>query len=144
MRCTAEELAQKRKFERVYARSNALVMRSDGRMAFTIITIAAGLSAESHARAIANGPPFVENDTGYPTMLAEAGWTITERHDLTRAYAASCARQMQADEVHRAELEPLLAPDELTERLVGWPERLAAIHDGLFCRDLFVVSPSLV
>jgi hypothetical protein len=77
-------------------------------MGFTVISIADGLSEVQHRRATANGPEFVESDLDYPTLMARAGWTVTARVDLTAAYAASCARQVQADEEHRDALTALI------------------------------------
>jgi ubiquinone/menaquinone biosynthesis C-methylase UbiE len=119
------------------------VIRPGGQMAFTVISIAPGLSAEQYRRAIANGPDFVESDLDYPTLTAQTGWLITNHEDLTIAYAASCMRQIDADEEHEHELVALIGPDKFAERLAGWREKLAAIRDGLFHRALFVASPSL-
>ena len=116
------------------------VMRPQGRMAFTVISITPGLSMEQLRRAITNGPDFVESDSDYPTLMAQTGWVITHHEDLTAAYANSCVRQIQADEDHEHELAALIGPDEFAERLAGWRGKLAAIRDGLFRRELFVAS----
>jgi hypothetical protein len=73
--------------------------------------------------------------------MARAGWTVTARVDLTPAYAASCARQVQGDEEHRDALTALIGADECAQRLRKWREKLAAITDGLLRRELFIAQP---
>lgn len=119
------------------------VIRPQGRMAFTVISITPGLSAEQLRRAIANAPEFVESDFDYPTLMAQTGWAITDHEDLTAAYADSCVRQIDADQENEHELAALIGLDEFAERLAGWREKLAAIRDGLFRREMFVASPNL-
>ena len=113
-------------------------------MGFSVISIAPGLSEEQHRRAIANGPEFVDSEVDYPTLMARAGWTVTAQVDLTPAYAASCARQIQADEEHQDALTALVGPDECAERRAEWREKLAAITDGLLRRELFIASPDAI
>ena len=110
-------------------------------MAFTVISVAPDLSAEEHNRAVANGPEFVESATDYRTLLADTGWKITAYEDVTTAYAASCRRQIDADEAHIDELAALLGTDECRERLTGWRSKLAALEDNLLRRELFVAIP---
>lgn len=117
------------------------VIRPHGRMAFTVISITPGLTPEQRGRAISNGPEFIESDTDYPTLLAQTGWTIIDREDVTPAYAASCDGQIRADRDHEDELAALIGPDAFAERLAGWRDKLATIRDGLIRRDLFVASP---
>ena len=57
------------------------VIRPHGRMGFSVISIAPGLSEEQHRRAIANGPEFVDSEVDYPTLMARAGWTVTAQVD---------------------------------------------------------------
>lgn len=118
------------------------VIRRHGRMAFTVISIAPGLSGEQYRRAVANGPDFIESNTDYPTLLAEAGWIINGYEDITMGFAASCRRQLQADEARKAALMALIGADEFAERLAGWRSKLAAIGDGLLRRECFVAAPS--
>jgi ubiquinone/menaquinone biosynthesis C-methylase UbiE len=118
------------------------VVRPQGRMAFTVISISPGLSANQHRRAVKNGPDFIESKIDYATLLAQTGWLIAGHEDLTAAYAASCQRQIRADEEHMHELTDLLGPDDFAERLAGWREKLATINLGLFRRELFVAIPS--
>lgn len=117
------------------------VIRLQGRMAFTVISIAPGLTTEQQARAIVNGPEFIETDTEYEHHLAVTGWELISREDLSPAYAASCERQIRADEMHEPEVAELIGREMFTERLRGWREKLAAIRDGLLRRELFMVRP---
>jgi ubiquinone/menaquinone biosynthesis C-methylase UbiE len=120
------------------------VIRPHGRMGFTVISIASGLTAKQRRRAIANGPELVESESDYPTLMARTSWSITAHRDLTADYAASCARQIQADEEHESDLAALIGDDEYAERLAGWRGKLAAIRDGLLLRELFVASPGAI
>lgn len=118
------------------------VIRRQGRMVFTVISVAPGLSAEQYRRAVANGPEFIETDTDYPTLLAQTGWIITGHEDITVAYAASCRHQLHADEMQKDGLVALIGASEFAERLDGWRSKLPAIYDNLLRRELFVAAPS--
>jgi ubiquinone/menaquinone biosynthesis C-methylase UbiE len=118
------------------------VIRRHGRMVFTVISAAPGLSAEQYSRAVANGPEFIETATDYPSLLAQTGWIIAGHEDITRAYAASCHRQLHADETHKAGLVALIGASEFAERLAGWHSKLAALADNLLRRVLFIAAPS--
>ncbi len=117
------------------------VIRSGGRMVFSVISIAPDLSREDHGRAVGNGPEFIETDTDYPALLGQTGWTVVDRHDITIDFAASCRRQLRADEERRDALETLIGASEFAERLAGWRSKIAAIEEGLLRRELFVASP---
>ena len=54
------------------------ITRCDGRMVFTVISIASGLSPSDYERAVNAGPPFKAIDAEYPRMLEEAGWRLTD------------------------------------------------------------------
>ncbi len=117
------------------------VIRRHGRMVFTVISVAPGLSAEQYRRAVANGPEFIETVADYPTLLAETGWIKTGHEDITMAYSASCRRQLHADEAQKDGLVALIGASEFAERLAGWRSKLAAIDDNLLRRELFVAAP---
>lgn len=112
-----------------------------GRMLFTVISVAPGLKGEAYRRAVANGPEFIETENDYPRLLAETGWRITDRQDITEAYATTCRRQFQTDEDHRDGLEGLLGIEAYAERLAGWRAKMSALKDDLLRRELFVAVP---
>ncbi|MDX1402536.1 MAG: methyltransferase domain-containing protein [Kiloniellales bacterium] len=116
------------------------VIRSQGRMAFTVISIMPGLSQEQYRKAAANGPEFVESEADYPTLLKETGWRIIDRQDITAAYASACERQIEADEDYADELSGFLGAREYKDRLAGWHDKLFAIENGLLQRELFVAA----
>jgi cyclopropane fatty-acyl-phospholipid synthase-like methyltransferase len=117
------------------------VIRETGRMAFTVIWIAPGLSRADHRRALDGAPEFAEVEVDYPTLLAQTGWTVIGSTDITEAYGSSVRRQLRADRELKDDLEPLLGVAEFAERQAGWRCELSAIEDGLLRRDLFVATP---
>jgi SAM-dependent methyltransferase len=119
------------------------VIRKGGRMVFSVISVAPGLSHDDYARAVANGPEFIEWDTDYPTLLAETGWTGLDREDITMDFATSCHRLLRADAERQDTLAALIGAAEFAERQAGWRSKLAAIEEGLLRRELFVVAPDL-
>lgn len=116
-------------------------IRADGCMAFTVISVAPGLSVEQHYRAVENGPEFIESDDDYSSMLDQTGWKIISCDDITAAYAASCKRQLEVDETQEHELAPLIGKDEYSQRVSGWRAKLSAIGDELLRRELFLAVP---
>lgn len=118
------------------------IVRSEGVMAFTVISIASGLSASERARALANGPDFIEIEQGYELLVHHSGWTVDERINLTEEYRSSCERQLEADRARQDALAELLGTREAKERTEGWLNKRDAICDGLFTREMFVCRPS--
>ncbi len=118
------------------------VVRRDGRMAFTVISIASGLAAADHARAVESGPPFVQTPLAYPTMLRRTGWALLDRIDLTAEYEATHHRLLEEEEARADQLTELLGAAALAERLAGRRATIGVIAAGLLCRELFVATPA--
>ncbi|NKB50629.1 MAG: methyltransferase domain-containing protein [Rhizobiaceae bacterium] len=117
------------------------IIRPDGIMAFTVISIAPGLSRTDHARALENAPEFAEMDGDYLALLKATHWEVSDQVDLTGEYQRSCERQIEADEVRKNELVELFGETETEERIASWHSKRASIRDGLFVRELFVCKP---
>ena len=113
------------------------VIRSDGRMVFTVISIAPGLSPADHARAVESGPRFVAAPAEYPALLRQAGWDVADRIDLTAEYAETARRLLREEEARAEPLRELLGVAAYAERLAGHRASLRATEDGLLRRDLF-------
>jgi ubiquinone/menaquinone biosynthesis C-methylase UbiE len=119
------------------------VIRDGGRMAFSVISVAPGLSHDDYRRAVDNGPEFIESETDYPTMLGQTGWIVVDCQDITSDYAASIRRQLGADEEQEDALKALIGPVEFAERQAEWRSKLAAVDEGLLRRELFVATPDV-
>jgi SAM-dependent methyltransferase len=89
------------------------VIRDAGRMVFSVISVAPGLSPVDTERAVENGPEFIESDCDYPTLLARTGWAVVDCQDMTADYANSCRRQLRADVQSAEALQALLGTAEL-------------------------------
>ncbi len=116
------------------------VIRPGGRLAFSVIYIAEGLSTADHAAAAETAPEFTGTDASYPTLLAETGWAIRQHHDLTAEFIAGCIRKLNAEEEGRADLEPLISAD-FDERQAWMRRRIAVLERGHLRRELFIVEP---
>jgi phosphoethanolamine N-methyltransferase len=117
------------------------VIARDGRMVFTVISVAPGLSRDDHTRAVENGPEFIESEADYETLLGETGWTLVERRNITGDYITSCRRQLRAEEEWKEPLAALIGASELAERQAGWRSKLMALDAELLRRELFVAAP---
>ena len=118
------------------------VIRHGGRMAFSVIYIAEGLSSRDHAEAADTAPEFTETDASYPELIAATGWAIRARHDLTDAFAANCREKLRAEQALRADLEPLSSPAEFDAAHARMQRRIAALERCHLRRELFVVDPA--
>ncbi len=118
------------------------VVRPGGRMAFSVIHIPPGLSAENHARALETAPEFTESDADYPTLLSATGWATRQRHDLTAAFRTNCIRKLHAEEGLRGELEPLTGAADFDARQARMRRRIAVLGRRHLRRELFIVEPA--
>jgi len=117
------------------------VIQPEGRMIFTVIATAPGLTGEAYRRAVANGPEFIETECDYPSLLDQTGWRLLERRDITADYTASCRRQLSADRRQEYRLIQLIGAAAYAERTSGWRSKLAALDDSLLQRCLYVARP---
>ncbi len=117
------------------------VIRDGGRMVFTVIWIAPGLSPADYRRALDCAPEFGEVEAEYPALLRQTGWEVAQSFDVTGGYAAAVRDFMRADAALADELTALLGAAEFAERQAGWRSELEGLEDGLLRRDLFVATP---
>jgi 27-O-demethylrifamycin SV methyltransferase len=117
------------------------VIRPDGRMVFSVIFVAPGLSATDYKRAIEASPPFVETDTEYPALLAETGWNILEERDVTAEFASVIQRQLKVDSEQRDGMEPVMGTEDYTGRLDSYGIKYKAVSERIVRRSLFITRP---
>lgn len=117
-------------------------VRADGKMVFSVILITPDLAGADYERAAASGPPFIETDSPYPEMLGQAGWDITDHHDLTAEYLTSVGRMLDKLEIHAAEIASLFGDDDASQERARRRAAVAALERGLLRRELFRVVPS--
>ncbi len=116
------------------------VIRADGLMAFTVIALPDNLTPAEIERGRDVGPPFVESELDYPTMLARTGWQITSQTDMTQALYETRMIRLREDEAHIKQLIELQGERETKERLAKDRATIRAMDDGLRRRDLYVVA----
>jgi sarcosine/dimethylglycine N-methyltransferase len=116
------------------------VLCKGGRMAFTVISMAANLSSVELEDTLEVAPEFVETETDYLTLLEQTGWSVIEVQDLSDDYAASCRRQVKAMRDNRDEVIAITGQSDFETRLARYVSKDSALNDGRLRRELFVVS----
>ena len=117
------------------------VIHRDGKMVFSVISIASGLTCADYARAVDCGPPFVEAECEYPELLEQTGWKVIDRIDVSDAYEDTGRRHNREVEARANKMTELLGEAEFTELLAKRKRNVEAVADRIVQRDLFVASP---
>jgi cyclopropane fatty-acyl-phospholipid synthase-like methyltransferase len=117
------------------------VIRDDGKMAFTVISVSPGLSCAHHARAVDCGPPFVEAECDYTQLLESTGWNVIDRIDVTTAYGRTGALYIREVEARADEMRDLLGEAEFDELLAKRKRNVQAAEDEIVLRHMFLASP---
>lgn len=117
------------------------VIRSDGKMLFSVIYVAPNLSSADHARAVEAGPPYVDAECGYPELLEMTGWDVVDRIDITSAYEETGRRHIREVEARADRMSELLGAVELENMLVRRRRNVEAVAEGIVRRDLYLASP---
>jgi SAM-dependent methyltransferase len=117
-------------------------IRPEGRMVFSVISMAPGLSRAGMETALANGPPYIETDTPYVALLEKAGWQVVDCMDITEDFVGSVRRVVDAQKVYEKQLCELLGEAETADRIARLKNRLAAREAGLHLRELYVAQPN--
>ena len=116
------------------------IIRSDGRMVFSVIYVAPDLSSGDHARAVEAGPPYVDAECGYPELLEATGWNVVDRIDISPTYEETGRRHIREVEARADRMSELLGEAEFADLLVRRRRNVEAVAEGIVRRDLFVVS----
>ena len=129
------------------ARLTSWVLRScrrvacDGaRMTFTTIAFAPNLTAAERRIAMESGPRFMESEDDYAALLAQSGWSLQERIDLTAAYLSSMRSELDGMKERADALVQVFGRDEFTRRVERQRAAVAALDAGFVRRELFVAQ----
>ncbi len=128
--------------KREVLRSCRRVLRGDGVMVFSVISIADGLDADAARRAAAAGPPFVQSAAPYRELLTQSGWAVCAQIDLTPQYESSLRAIADLETQRRGPLIALLGEQRVTETCERRTAGLAALAEGLIRRELFHARPA--
>ena len=109
---------------------------------FLVLSIAPGLSDEDYEQAIAWGPPFVEADADYATMLERAGWQVSGYQDLSQRYLETTRAMERSEEENRDALIALHGADGYEMRVANSRNRQESVLRGLIRREQFSAVPA--
>lgn len=119
-------------------RSCRRVARKGAAMTFSTIVLAPALTAAERAIAMASGPRFMASEEDAAALLAQSGWSLRERIDLTPAYASSMRSELEGMTLRADALTQVFGDEEFTRRLQRQEAALAALDAGFVRRELFV------
>lgn len=117
------------------------VIRRDGKMVFTVISIASGLRCADHARAVESGPPFIEAEGEYRELLEETGWMVIDQFDLSANYEETGRRYIHEIEARAGDMCELLGEAEFSELLAKRQRNVVAVAQRIVHREMFVATP---
>lgn len=146
--CTETELALKKRFEGVYERTRAPIMRAIERQVCGCDYGGNSWTSKDQADALIRllelGPDSDLIDlgagTGWPGIyIAKTCGCSVTLVDLPEIGLQIALRR--ADVESREQLAQLLGAEDAKLRLAKWRSKFQAIEDGLFVRELFVCQP---
>jgi SAM-dependent methyltransferase len=113
------------------------VTREGGRMAFSVIAPASGLTEGERRRAIETGPEFVDVDGDYATLLAESNWNVFERIDVTETFAQSLRTSLHLMDANAEALIEACGPDDYRNRVDRRTATLMGLEERVLKREVF-------
>jgi ubiquinone/menaquinone biosynthesis C-methylase UbiE len=116
------------------------VIKPDGRMVFSVISVRPGVSGADQQTARDFGPPYIESDTSYADLLEQTGWRIDECIDITEDFVATVRRVVEAQKKFEPQLRELYGDADTDDRIFRMQKRLEAREAGVHLRELYVVT----
>lgn len=124
--------------KREFLRESRRVAVSGGRMHFSVIRPAEGLSPARYEKVLQTGPPFLGVDGAYPELLREAGWEVEDCDDVSNEYQQSLQRLVDGTHRFERELEDLLGTDDLADKRRHREDQIELVHRGEMKREAYV------
>ncbi len=116
------------------------VLRSGGKLAFTVIQITPGIPAERHARARDASPGFPETSSPYSEMILDAGFHQVTERDVTTEYRHIATRWLEEAADLEAELRTALGDAVFEQKHADRVASFAAIDEGGLSRALYTAK----
>ena len=116
------------------------LLRPSGRLAYTTILVAPGLSPAQRRNARRSGPRAVASRSDQRRLLASAGYVDIDTVDLTAEFAATARAWIDGWAANEAELTTLESAERFAERQRDRRSQLRAVEDGLLHRAMFSAS----
>jgi cyclopropane fatty-acyl-phospholipid synthase-like methyltransferase len=116
------------------------VARPGTPMLFYVIAPAPGLRGADIIEATEAGPPFVDLDGSYEKMLADTGWKLLQRDDLTPDYLETLQRMVAGLQEESEPLLDLLGEEEFTGMLQRRRRQVGAVERGILLRELYLAE----
>ena len=118
------------------------LIRTSGRMAFSVIYLADGVTRTDIDRAAASGPSLIDAPVSYPEMLQQAGWQIEFQRGVTREFAEAIARHAKEYEARADDLAAIMGKGDYAEALAKLRSKQQYIKDGIVKRCVYCVTPT--
>jgi SAM-dependent methyltransferase len=117
------------------------VARPSARMEFSVISLARKPTSDHERRLLQqSGPPYLDAEAGYAALLAEAGWGVLERIDVTAEFARCIDILLEESHARSQELLELLGEKDYAERMLRRQSTQVAVSCGLLQREVFVAA----
>lgn len=113
--------------------------RADATMEFSVIALARSLASDDERQLLEkSGPPYPDAGADYATLLAETGWDVLERIDVTAEFTRCMDVLLQEFAARRDALIELLGEGDYADRLERRLSTRAAVSRGLLKREIFL------
>lgn len=114
------------------------VARAGARMEFSVITLAREPAGDDERRLLKrSGPPHPDAGADYAVLLAESGWHVHERINVTAEFTRCIDVLLAESHARRSMLVELLGANDYAERLERRRSTRAAVACGLLRREIF-------
>src|SRR3954469_6473009 len=114
------------------------LLRPGGRLAFTTIHLAPGLTPAQRRRGSVSGPPAVVGRDGRD-LLDRSGFDVVHAEDVTTEFLATVTAWRATRIRHRDRLRAL-DPQAYDDRIATNSTEIDAVEAGLLRRSLYVAS----
>lgn len=115
------------------------VARAGAQMEFSVITLSREPAAGDERRLLEkSGPPYPDAGADYTVLLADTGWDVRERFDVTAEFARCMDVLLQEFDARRDALIDLLGQRDYADRVERRLSTRAAVSRGLLKREVFL------
>ena len=110
-------------------------------MVFAVISLAPGLTGADRAQALAAAPPRTDSPAPCETLLAQTGFHLLAREDVSSGFAHITRRDLRAYETRAERVTQAMGAQDYAARLALRRARVTAIEAGWLRREIFFVRP---